>query len=136
MKHFLHTTILSLTISGLNLPALADATDHACPRPPEAVYYAVDAAWPDQVTEINWDDPNGADGSRDSSLSVTLWREKPLLWNQQNMAGITCWAVRKVWKPNCNFYISVDAHPWYGGFMTCSRFADQKHQSNAKSHGD
>ena len=119
MKRLLHTTILALTITSYGLPALADSDDRACPKPPEAVYYAVDAAWPDQVTEIHWDDPDGTDGSRDSSLSVTLWRKKPLLWKRRNPVEITCRAVRQVWNPDCYFNILIIPFPWDGPIGKC-----------------
>ena len=46
-------------------------------------------------------------------LTVIIWRDRPFLWNQQNLTGITCLAVRKVWNPDCSFGVSINAIGWH-----------------------
>ena len=105
MKHLISCILIILIIS-ISSPSRAD--EPACPEPPREAFMAIDQAWPNQVVDIRWRKKNDTD-----RLTVIIWRYRPFLWNQQNLTGITCLAVRKVWNPDCSFGVSINAIGWH-----------------------
>ena len=104
--HFAATRcILMILIISISTPLRAD--EPACPEMPREAFMAIDQAWPNQVVDIRWRNESDTDW-----LKVIIWRDRPFLWNQQNLTGITCLAVRKVWNPDCSFAVYVNAIGW------------------------
>ena len=97
--------ILMILIISISTPLRVD--EPACPEPTREAFIAIDQAWPNQVISIRWHEQYDRDW-----LDVVLWRDRPFLWNQFSITGITCSAVRKVWNPDCTFGVTVNAPRW------------------------
>jgi hypothetical protein len=114
--------ILMILIISISTPLRAE--EPACPEPPREAFMAIDQVWPDQVVSIRWHEKNDEDW-----LDVVIWRDRPFLWNQYDLTGITCSAVRKVWNPDCSFAVYVNAPGWRKSIQNgCSKLSSPANQ--------